>query len=85
MRLPWKRTSHHITLYGKPGCHLCEDALVLLRKIQRRRLLDIEEIDITTDRDLFRRYDIRIPVIVIDDSVELEAPISEKNLRAALS
>ena len=85
MRLPWKRTSHHITLYGKPGCHLCEDALVLLRKIQRRRLLDIEEIDITTDRDLFRRYDIRIPVIVIDDSIELEAPISEKNLRAALS
>lgn len=79
-----RRTWHHVTLYGKPGCHLCEDARALLDRLGADRRFQLEEVDITTDPELFRRYDIRIPVILIDGAVELEAPIRESALRQAL-
>lgn len=44
----------------------------------------MREIDITSDPNLVRRYDIRIPVIVIGGTQELEAPIGERALRRAL-
>jgi glutaredoxin len=75
---------HTVRLYGKPGCHLCEDARSLLARLQRHYRIEIEEVDITSDPALFRRYDIRIPVIVIDGVREIEAPITERDLRRAL-
>jgi len=49
-----------VTLYGKPGCHLCEDA--------RRALagLDFEEVDVSIDPGLHARYGERIPVVEVD-------------------
>lgn len=79
------RPVRHIVLYGKPGCHLCEDARHLLDRLNRRYPLEIEEVDIRSDSVLFRAYDIRIPVIVIDAGEELEAPIQEEKLVAALA
>jgi glutaredoxin len=73
-----------VTLYSKPGCHLCQDALELLESLGRRYPLQIDEIDIRSDPDLFRRYDIRIPVIAFDDGTEIEAPVDSMELRAAL-
>jgi glutaredoxin len=80
-----RRRVRQVTLYGKPGCHLCEDARVLLDRLGRRYPIDLTEVDITSDPALFRRYDIQIPVIVIDGTRELTAPIQEKDLRSALS
>lgn len=74
-----------ISVYGKPGCHLCEDALALLDRLGRQYPMVIQQVDITTSPDLFRRYDTHIPVIVIDEQIELEAPISERALRDALA
>jgi glutaredoxin len=83
-RLRRNRTPRQVTLYGKPGCHLCEDARALLDRLGRRYPIELEEIDITTDPSLFRRYDIRIPVIVVDGQPELEAPIDKARLKRAL-
>lgn len=81
----WFRRRHHtVRLYGKPGCHLCEDARSVLNRLQQRYPIEIEEVDITTDPALFRLYDIRIPVILIDGAREMEAPINERDLRRAL-
>ncbi|GAC1321090.1 MAG: glutaredoxin family protein [Chloroflexota bacterium] len=80
-----RRRRKHVTLYGKPGCHLCEDARALLERLQRRFPMDILEIDITTDPKLFRTYDVRIPVIDVESSSSVEAPIDEAALRRALS
>ena len=80
----FRRRGHTVLLYGKPGCHLCEDARSLLARLQRSYRIEIEEVDITTDPALFRRYDIRIPVIVIDGTQEIEAPITEQGLRRVL-
>lgn len=57
----------------------------MLSRLRRRYSLTLEEVDITSDPALYRRYDIRIPVIVIDGRLELEAPIDERALRRALA
>jgi glutaredoxin len=75
---------HEVILYGKPGCHLCEDARALLDRLSTRFRLRIHEVDIRGDQELFRRYDVRIPVIVIDGRIELDAPITEAKLRQVL-
>lgn len=75
---------HHIVFYTKPGCPLCEDALNLLRRLRDEFDLTIEAIDITTDRELFKRYLEKIPVLLIDQRVTLAAPIDEKSVRAVL-
>jgi glutaredoxin len=80
----WRRRRRRITLYGKPGCHLCEEAAQLLMRLSRRYPLEITEVDITSNPDLYRRYDIVIPVIVVDGVVELQAPIEEGALKEAL-
>jgi glutaredoxin len=73
-----------VTVYSKPGCHLCEDALALLHGLQREWTLHIAEIDISGDAGLMRKYGVRIPVIVVDGRIELKAPITEKAIRKAL-
>ncbi|MDQ2745213.1 MAG: glutaredoxin family protein [Chloroflexota bacterium] len=73
-----------MTLYGKPGCHLCDDAKIVLERLRSRYPTVIEEVDITRDPALFRLYDIRIPVLEIGD-ITLEAPIREAELRQALT
>jgi glutaredoxin len=55
-----------VTLYGRPGCHLCDDAREHLRRLE----LEFSEVDITSDDDLHARYLERIPVVAVD-GVEL--------------
>ena len=59
-----------LTLYSKPGCHLCEDVREILDGLQPECGYSIAEIDITTDATLFARYRHDIPVVV-KDGVEL--------------
>jgi glutaredoxin len=73
-----------ITLYSKPGCHLCEEARALLDELGQDLGFAIEEIDITTDAALFARYRYEIPV-VMKDGVELaRGRVSERELVDAL-
>jgi glutaredoxin len=76
---------HYIVLYSKPGCHLCEDARRLLENLQRECALTFEEIDITTDHELFKKFFDKIPVLHIDQRIMLSAPISLSDVRAALN
>lgn len=83
-RFKRRANTRHVILYGKPGCHLCDNARDLLLAESRRHSLSVREIDIRQDPATFRAYDIRIPVIVIDDTIEIEAPITAQSLRDAL-
>jgi thiol-disulfide isomerase/thioredoxin len=83
-RLLGPRRERVVTLYGKPDCHLCEDALALLERLAELYPLRVTEVDITTDPELFRRYDIRIPVVVVDGKDEIEAPLTAAKLRRPL-
>jgi glutaredoxin len=55
-----------VTLYSKPGCHLCEEALAALRRVQARTPFELVQRDITSDDALHRAYFERIPVVTLD-------------------
>ena len=51
-----------VVLYGRQGCHLCDDA----REVLLGMGVAFAEIDITTDDELHARYLERIPVLTVD-------------------
>ena len=55
-----------LTLYGKPGCHLCDDARAVVGEALAGRDLALREVDVTLDPVLERRFGERIPVVVLD-------------------
>jgi Glutaredoxin-like domain (DUF836) len=71
------------TLYAKPGCHLCEQALVELDRLRRRYPHELQVVDISADDELTRRYGERIPVLSIAGD-ESDAPLSADILEQAL-
>lgn len=71
------------TLYVRAGCHLCEDASVLLDEMLGTDGWDA--IDIETDDDLLVRYAHRIPVLVVDGEERAELTITRPDLVEALA
>ncbi len=69
-----------LTLYGRPGCHLCDDARTVLQRIGE----PFDERDIEADDDLLRRYLERIPVLALDGAELYDFIIDEQDLRARL-
>lgn len=69
-----------LTLYGKPGCHLCEDAARLLAGLAAEFGWDITERDITTDPALEERFRYLIPVVEVDGAVLVYPPITAERL-----
>jgi glutaredoxin len=74
-----------ITLLSKPGCHLCEDVRAFLDELRPQHHFQLEEIDITTDADLFARYRHDIPVLLRDGKELARGRISDRELLAFLS
>ena len=56
----------HLTLYTRPGCHLCDDLKETLLRVWRQQAFELTEIDISRDPALERRYGHDIPVLLID-------------------
>jgi glutaredoxin len=73
-------TVRTITLYTRPGCHLCEDAADLLERLAMRLDLAIVEVNILEDANLYERYKHSIPVVSIGGGLVLAAPIREEEL-----
>jgi glutaredoxin len=74
-----------VTLYGKPGCHLCEEAHAVVVAVRERRPFELEEVDITRDPALEARYRERIPVVAIDGREALELVIEATELERCLA
>lgn len=73
-----------LVLYGRPGCHLCEDAERLLAPLAAEFGCAVETIDIDRDAALLARYDQAAPVVALD-AVELaRAPLRPAELRRRL-
>jgi glutaredoxin len=69
-----------LTLYGKPDCHLCDEARRVLERVRERRPFELVERDITQDDGLLRAYFERIPVISIDGEEAFELIVDEHEL-----
>jgi hypothetical protein len=70
-----------VTLYGKPDCHLCEEAQDVLRRLSSELGFELSEVDITTDEALHRDYFERIPVGALGDEELFEYFVDEGALR----
>ena len=69
-----------LTLYSRPGCHLCDQAREVLDRVGARYV----EVNIEEDEDLHRRYLERIPVVALDGRELFEFFVDEERLRAWL-
>jgi hypothetical protein len=74
-----------IYLYSTLGCHLCEDALVLLSPYINRELVAVDEVDIADSDELMELYAVSIPVLKKHDSAEeLAWPFGKNQLETFL-
>jgi glutaredoxin len=73
-----------ITVYSKPDCHLCAQAMEALRGLQREYGFQLQEQDISDDDALQRMYFERIPVVVLDGEELCEFFLEEALLRERL-
>jgi glutaredoxin len=73
-----------VTLYSKPGCHLCVVAREALCRAQVELPFVLRELDITTDESLHRAYFERIPVVAVDGEELFEYFLDEDALRQRL-
>lgn len=73
-----------LTLLSKPGCHLCDDARVIVLEVAAERGLELEERNILDDEQLLARYAEEIPVLMIDDRVHQIWRIDPARLNRAL-
>ena len=74
-----------ITLYSRPGCHLCEVALEVIERVGADLGVGWEEIDIDSDPDLLDRFGEEIPVTFVDGVQHDYWRVDEARLRAALN
>ena len=74
-----------VALYGRPGCHLCDDARAGLLRLAARRPFRLREVDIEVDPALLRRYLERIPVVALDGLEVYDYHVDEADLRARLA
>jgi len=69
-----------VVLVTRKGCHLCDEALSLLRDLG----LHPELADVDADAELHRLYDFRVPVVLLDGAVVAEGRINRGAVEAAV-
>ncbi len=73
-----------VVLYARPGCHLCDDARVVIEAARAEVAFVFEEVDIESDDALIRDYGLRIPVVAVDGDELFEISVDEVALLAAV-
>ena len=76
-----------VELLGTPGCHLCEVAERLVRRIAPSMGVKVQHVDIATNDALVESYGMKIPVLrsAEGEAKELNWPFDEESLIAWLS
>ncbi|MDQ3934695.1 MAG: glutaredoxin family protein [Actinomycetota bacterium] len=69
-----------VTLYGKPGCCLCDEARAAVEAIRADRPFDLREVDVSADPRLWNAYGERIPVLEIDGEEAFELGVDRTEL-----
>jgi glutaredoxin len=79
------RVAARITLYSRPGCHLCDDARVIIERVCADLGETYAEHSIDDDSALRDRYGEEIPVTLVDGRQHDFWRVDEVRLRAALA
>jgi glutaredoxin len=76
-----------LTLYSRPGCHLCDDMKAIVERVARTStpVPTIEVIDISSDPELEALYGLEIPVLLVNGKKAAKYRVTEDSLRRMLS
>ena len=75
-----------LTIYSRPGCHLCDEMKTVVQRVVRSVAvpITIAEIDISSDSDLEARYGVEIPVLLVDGKKAAKYRVTEEELTRLL-
>jgi len=74
-----------LTIYSRPGCHLCEEMKTVVARVARRVELTLHEVDISTDPALEQRFGLEIPVLWVDEKKIAKYRVTETELTRILA
>lgn len=74
-----------VTLVGKPGCHLCDEARQVVQRVCAETGTRWQEVSVLDDPALFDRYWEQIPVTLVDGAVHDFWRVDPARLRSALT
>jgi glutaredoxin len=78
-------SSARITLYSRPGCHLCDDARAVIARVCADLGEEYDEVSIDGDPELSERFGEEVPVTFVDGRQHDFWRVDEARLRAALA
>jgi glutaredoxin len=70
-----------VTLYKKPDCCLCDEALEVIERVRREHDFTLEKVDISSDPALLDHHAERIPVVLVDGEEVFVYRVDEQALR----
>jgi glutaredoxin len=73
-----------VTIYSRPGCHLCDDMKAVVARVARSLPLRLEDVDVSTDPALEARYGPDIPVLMIGGKKAAKYRVTDDQLRRLL-
>ena len=73
-----------LTLYSRPGCHLCDEMKAIVHRVSASVPLALEEIDISGSTELEQSYGVEIPVLLVEGKKVAKYRIGEAELLRAL-
>jgi glutaredoxin len=74
-----------VTLYSRPGCHLCDDARAVIEAVCAELGESYTEVDIDADPELRDRFTDEVPVTFVDGRQHDFWRVSADRLRVALT
>lgn len=76
--------SVQVTLYTRPGCHLCEEAKAVIEPLLAEFGATLREVNIDEDGELTERYGWDIPVIFIGEHKAAKHQVDARQFRRQL-
>ena len=73
-----------VRLYGRAGCHLCDQARAVVARVCAELGESFEEVDVDSDPELVARYGEEVPVTLVDGRQHDFWRVDERRLRTAL-
>ncbi|MFF2050369.1 glutaredoxin family protein [Leifsonia sp. NPDC058194] len=78
-----------LTLIGKPGCHLCDDARAVIGTVidglpEGAPVVEVQELSILDDPALHEKYVEEIPVVLVDGRMHTYWRVDPARLRTAI-
>jgi glutaredoxin len=74
-----------LTIYSRPGCHLCDEMKAVVSAVARQIPLRLDEIDISGDSALEALYGLEIPVLMVEGKKAAKYRIGEEELVRVLA